>query len=63
MAKKIWQKIENSKVRAIWVCKTCKDEADIPPTWYEENGTPTCCNSQCEDEGRDMAYSHTIIFK
>ena len=59
-----WVTIPNSKVQMIWVCNSHerhvypREEAAIPPDWYEVNGTPVC--SECD---RDMIYVRTEIKK
>jgi hypothetical protein len=58
-----WIKIEDTKIRNIWKCNTCGDKAKLSPTWYKDNGTPTCSNERCEDCTVDMVYSHTEILK
>ena len=63
-----WTKIDDSKVRHIWVlddgdqclkeeelCNEDKTTA-VSPDWYAENGTPICPGC-----GEDMVYSHTEI--
>ena len=54
-----WKKIKDSDVIHIWgnTCDepTCENEIAIPPTFYEENGTPMCA---C---GEDMTYLRTEI--
>ena len=61
MKKYDWKKIPDAHVQHVW--KKAEDDdcgegpktVVVPPSWYEENGTPTCF---C---GEDMVYSHTEI--
>lgn len=50
-----WVKIEDSKIRHVWVGDSDKD-VYVDPTFYEENGTPVD-----PDTGDDMNYSHTEV--
>ena len=50
-----WKKIEDDKIRHIWECPICKLKTEIPPTFYTDNGTPTC---ECGD---DMEYQYSEI--
>ena len=64
MKELIWKKIPNKNVRLIWRhpkcsrknCQYFKDVVDIPPTFFENNGTPIC--SECGD---DYEYLRTEI--
>ena len=50
-----WKRIPDNMVVSIWKCRNHdKDVVRLPPTYYEENGTPIC--GKCGD---DMEYSHT----
>lgn len=51
-----WEEIEDCNVINVWVCEECGLTAEINPDWYEDNGTPMCCDD-------DMVYSHTVINK
>ena len=53
---KNWLPVKDDDVRNVWVCPECKDTCEISPDWYQDNGTPMCC--ECDD---DMEYSHTIV--
>ena len=65
MAKKEkWVKIADADVRHIWVkdgrcvadgCKG-KKSVSLPPTFYQDSGTPLC--SSCD---LDLEYSHTEV--
>ena len=58
-----WVVIPDDEIFNVWVkqpddeCGQGPDSVEIPPTFYEESGTPVCW---C---GMDMVYSHTIIKK
>lgn len=58
-----WTKIEDSKVQMFWKCPECQEEVIIPPSFYEESGTPICPNPKSNCEGTDMAYVRTEILK
>lgn len=57
----VWEKIPDTCVQSVWKkaedddCGQGPETVTLPPTWYEENGTPIC---QC---GQDMVYSHTAV--
>lgn len=48
--------IPDERVRAVWFCTTCGEYEHVPPTFYQDNGTPVC-----ELCGLDMTYCHTRI--
>jgi len=52
------KKIADSKVINIWKCpeEGCDETAEVTPDWYEENGTPMCC--ECDV---DMEYDHAEV--
>jgi len=49
--------IADNLIYHIWTCKECdnKEEIEINPNWYKDNGTPLC---EC---GCDMDYIRTEI--
>jgi hypothetical protein len=47
-------KIDESKVHNIWTCNECNSKETVTPDWYQNNGTPMCCDE-------DMEYSHTEV--
>ena len=57
----MWKKIDDKNVLHVWEkadsddCEENVGKVKIPPSWYENNGTPIC------DCGEDMAYSHTLV--
>ena len=55
-AKAKWVKIDDSKVRHVWVCEEgkCKPSV-VGPDFYQNNGEPVC---ECDS---DMIYDHTEI--
>ena len=61
MGNPVWKKVPDACVQHVWKrradddCGEEPEDAVVPPTWYEENGTPMC---SC---GEDMVYSHTEI--
>jgi len=46
--------IEDRNVLNFWMCEECGEIDSITPDWYEDNGTPTCCD-------RDAVYLYTKI--
>jgi len=46
-----WIDIKNQDVCHIWKCEDCKTKVILKPDWYQDNGTPVCC--ECD---RDMYY-------
>lgn len=53
---KVWEVIDDSKIRHVWLCPECTDEVNIEPDWYQNNGTPMCAD--CDE---DMHYLKTEI--
>ena len=58
MAKNKWSKIKDEDVRTVWKCPECGDKASVSPDFFQESGTPVCCN--CD---KDMDYLHTQILR
>jgi len=61
VAKQKWTKIADNKIQMIWKCSECANQVSIPPTFYENNGTPICDGNGCG--GEDMVYVRTEILK
>lgn len=51
-----WTVVSNKKVRCVWKCHACLLKEYVSPEWYEDNGTPVCC--ECD---RDMSYIRTEV--
>lgn len=51
-----WKVIDDTKIRHVWRCAECEDEINIPPWYYQDNGTPVC--HDCDE---DMQYLSTEI--
>ena len=51
-----WKVVREESVLSYWKCEDCHDKVGIEPNWYEQNGTPVCC--ECD---RDLLYSHTEV--
>ena len=51
-----WIARADSDVRLRWQCKECMIEAIVPPTFFEDAGTPVC-----EECGEDMTYVQTLV--
>ena len=49
------QTVSDEHVQHIWECKPCELAVTVPPTFYENNGTPLC------DCGDDMTYVRTEV--
>jgi hypothetical protein len=54
MAEDKYKRVNDTDLLSTWVCSECQEEAQYPPDWYQNNGTPSCCDV-------DMHYSHTDI--
>ena len=50
-----WNTISDSAVRHVWRNKETLEEITVPPTFYEENGTPMT------GDGDDMEYVRTEV--
>lgn len=53
-----WVSVDDTQVRHMWACIPCKKYKSIPPTFYENNGTPVCL--KCD---QDMIYQFTEVSK
>lgn len=51
---KKWKPIKDTDIQNIWHCEECQNEVQISPKFYQNNGTPSCCD-------RDMFYVETQI--
>jgi hypothetical protein len=61
MKKQRWRKIADNKVLLVWRHEDCGNTVKLPPTFFENNGTPICDNEGCC--GDDMQYIRTEILK
>lgn len=55
-----WKTVSDENVLHVWQCEEddCEfgnEDCDVPPTYYQDNGTPMC---QCDC---DMAYQYTKV--
>ena len=48
--------VKDENVMSYWQCEDCGGDVGITPDWYEQNGTPVCC--ECD---RDMSYCWTKV--
>lgn len=46
--------IPDERVQCVWFCTSCGQYESVPPTFYQEAGTPVCCDL-------DMHYCHTRV--
>ena len=53
---KKWGKVADFRVRHVWRCPECGEEATVGPDFYGEAGTPVC--GECDT---DMEYLRTEI--
>ena len=53
-----WTPISDDDVLTIWTCPDCLSIVQTPPSYYQESGTPMCCDCDV-----DMDYVGTIIRK
>ena len=51
-----WPVVPDTHLIHEWVCPRCGVGAVVGPSWYANNGTPTC--EQCDE---DMEYARTRI--
>jgi len=49
--------VNDEKIKMLWRCSECKEEANVNPSFYQDNGTPMC------EEGEDMDYIETNILE
>jgi hypothetical protein len=54
----MWVKIDDSKVRSLWVCDDCGQRAHCNPHEYADIGTPVC--TECDV---DLSYVETEVYK
>ena len=52
----VWVTISDSAVRHVWRHPTTGEELDVPPTFYEANGTP-----MDGETGEDYVYVRTEV--
>jgi hypothetical protein len=46
--------IPDERVRCVWFCAACGQYESVLPTFYQDCGTPMCCDL-------DMQYCHTRV--
>lgn len=54
------KKIDDSKIIHVWKCPDCGAEAQVPPAFYAESGTPICQGDK-DCDGNDMEYVETRL--
>lgn len=62
ITKKVWKKIDESKIRHVWANPDGSGEVTVSPDWYADNGTPLC-DDDSDFAGDDMLYVRTEICK
>ncbi len=55
-SEKKWSRVADYRIRHIWRCPDCEEEATVGPEFYTESGTPVCGN--CDT---DMLYERTEV--
>lgn len=50
----IYKKVPDTSVRFLWRCGKCKGETYVYPYFYEDAGTPVCCDE-------DMTYKRSEV--
>ena len=51
----MFRQVADHQIQNVWVCPECEEEVSVTPDWYQDNGTPVCC--ECDV---DMNYSHVL---
>ena len=46
--------VKDSEVFTVWACKECPEAIFIHPDFFQDNGTPVCCD-------QDMIYDRTFV--
>ena len=46
--------VKDSEVFTVWTCKECPEAIFIHPDFFQDNGTPMCCD-------QDMIYDRTFV--
>jgi hypothetical protein len=47
-------RIRDDDIRCVYVCGECGHEAEVTPDYFQNNGTPICCD-------QDMVYGYTRV--
>ncbi len=45
---------KDSEVFTVWTCKECPEAIFVNPDFFQDNGTPVCCD-------QDMIYDRTFV--
>lgn len=56
-----WKTVPDENVRHVWAESDGSHEITVDPTYYQENGTPTCTREDSEDFEQDLTYVRTEI--
>ncbi len=46
--------VKDSEVYTVWTCQECPESIFIHPDFFQDNGTPMCCD-------QDMIYDRTFV--
>ena len=46
--------VKDSEVFTVWTCKECPEAIFVHPDFFQDNGTPMCCD-------QDMIYDRTFV--
>ena len=46
--------VKDSEVFTVWTCKECPEAIFVHPDFFQDNGTPVCCD-------QDMIYDRTFV--
>ena len=46
--------VKDSNVHTVWACEECSEVVWINPDFFQDNGTPMCCD-------QDMVYDKTFV--
>ena len=46
--------VKDTEVYTVWTCQECPESIFIHPDFFQDNGTPMCCD-------QDMIYDRTFV--
>jgi len=46
--------VKDTEVYTVWTCQECPESIFIHPDFFQDNGTPMCCD-------QDMIYDKTFV--
>jgi len=50
--------VPDRNIVTVWICPECKEEEEVAVDFFQDNGTPMCCNC---DEDLDYLFTYVLL--